>query len=84
MQMCQSLVAGCGQLRSVNLRGCYVVTDAGVSALGAECGELQSIHLAGYSEVTDAGISALVAGYSKLQSIGLKGCRASILEAVIR
>ena len=40
-----ALVAGCGQLRSIDFAGCYEVTDAGISALGAGCGQLLSIDL---------------------------------------
>ena len=40
-----ALVAGCGQLQSIDLTFCGKVTDAGVSALGAGCGQLQSIDL---------------------------------------
>ena len=59
MQVYQSLVAGCGQLQSINLGDCDQVTDAGISALGAGCGQLRSINLAGCSKVTDAGISVV-------------------------
>ena len=38
-----ALVAGCGQLQSIGLKGCIEVTDAGISALVAGCGQLQSI-----------------------------------------
>ena len=40
-----ALGAGCGQLRSIDLKCCSKVTDAGISALGAGCGQLQSIDL---------------------------------------
>ena len=59
MQVYQSLVAGCGQLRSIDLRGCYKVTDAGISALVAGCGQLLSIDLGDCDQVTDAGISVV-------------------------
>ena len=59
MQVYQSLVAGCGQLRSINLLYCIEVTDAGMSALGAGCGQLRSINLQYCIEVTDAGISVV-------------------------
>ena len=48
-----------------------MVTDAGVSALGAGCGQLQSINLLSCCMVTDAGVSALAAGCGQLQSIDL-------------
>ena len=40
-----ALGAGCGQLQSINLDGCYEVIDAGVIALGAGCRQLQSINI---------------------------------------
>ena len=40
------------KLRSINLRGCGQVTDAGVTALGAGCGQLQSIDLSSCYKVT--------------------------------
>ena len=55
MQVYQSLGAGCGQLRNIDLAGCDQVTDAGISALVAGCGQLQSIGLKGCIEVTEIG-----------------------------
>jgi F-box and leucine-rich repeat protein 2/20 len=52
-----ALGRGCDQLQSINLKGCFCVTDAGVSALGRGCGQLQRIDLSGRLEVTDAGVS---------------------------
>ena len=63
----------CPKLRSIDLGGCRLVIDAGISALGAGCGQLQSIDLSRCDEVTDAGISALAAGCGKLQRIELAG-----------
>jgi hypothetical protein len=37
-----------------------MVTDAGVSALGAGCGQLQFININGCNKVTDAVVSALI------------------------
>ena len=59
------------KLRSIDLGGRRLVTDASVSALGAGCGQLQRIdlygcylviHLSGNCSGTDAGVSALGAG----------------------
>ena len=68
-----NMVNKCGKLTSMSLTRCDMVTDTGVSALGAGCGQLQSIVLASYN-VTDAGVSALGAGCGQLQSIKLLRC----------
>ena len=52
-----ALGAGCGQLQSIDLRGCCEVTDVGVSVLGAGCGQLQVINLFNCHKVTKAGTS---------------------------
>ena len=69
-----ALVAGCGQLQSINLASCGKVTDAGVRALSAGCGQLQSIDLKGCYQVTDTGVIALGAGRGQLQCINLAYC----------
>ena len=66
--------AGCGQLQSIDLGGCCLVTDVGVLALGAGCGQLQSIDLAYCRMVTDVGVSALGAGYVKLLTFFSSNC----------
>ena len=52
------VVNRCPKLSSIDLGGRRLVTDAGISALGAGCGQLQSIDLYGCKKVTDAGVSA--------------------------
>ena len=47
---------GCPGLISVDLSGCYQITDACVIALSQGCPKLSSLNLSGCSQITDAGI----------------------------
>ena len=71
MQVYQSLGAGCGQLRSIDLGGCSKVTDAGISALGAGCGQLQSINLNGCVQVRHISIGSRMWSAAEHQSCRL-------------
>ena len=63
------------RLTSIDLRRCYNITDAGVSALARGCPQLTSINLRCCYKMTDAGVSALAQGCPQLTSINLSGCR---------
>ena len=65
-----ALAHGCGQLLSIDLRGCTDITDIGVSALAHGCSQLQSINIMNCWGFTYTGVSALaVVTYSRLFSV---------------
>ena len=68
MQVYQSLVAGCGQLRSIILEDCDQVTDAGISALGAGCSQLLSINLNGCVHVRHISVGSRMWSAAEHQS----------------
>jgi len=48
-----ALGGGCKYITSINLSGCEMITDAGISWLTAGCKNLQSINLSNCSKVTN-------------------------------
>jgi hypothetical protein len=54
-----ALEAGCGQLQSISLEGCNMVTDVGKLMLGVGCRQLQSVNFEGCDKVTHEGMSSM-------------------------
>lgn len=68
-------LAGCAQLREVNLTWCIQLTDAGLCALASSCRRLESLSVHGVQGVTDASIEALAAGCAAtLHTLDVNGC----------
>ena len=65
---------GCPKLFSVDLSGCYQITDACVIALSQGCPQLSSLDLSYYTQITDACVIALSQGCPQLSSVDLSGC----------
>ena len=65
---------GCPGLISVDLSGCYQITDACVIALSQGCPKLSSLDLRNCGQITDACVIALSQGCPQLSSLNLYGC----------
>ena len=51
----RALANGCSQLQSLNVRGCYKITDEGITALASGLPQLQSLDISGFRKITDEG-----------------------------
>ena len=66
---------GWSRLTSIDLGGCWRISDVGVSAIAQGCPQLTSINLGGCDSISDVGVSALAQGCPLLTSINIGGCR---------
>ncbi|KAJ3027550.1 hypothetical protein HDV00_011030 [Rhizophlyctis rosea] len=64
-----------GTVRKLNLKGCWQVTDKGLSTLGAYCPNLEVLCLASVWDITDAGLADLVRMCRNLREVDLSNCR---------
>ncbi|MFC1659410.1 hypothetical protein ACFL0U_02490 [Pseudomonadota bacterium] len=69
-----TLAKNCPSLTSVNLEGCYRITDGGIIALAKNCPGLTSVDLRCCNRITDDGIIALAKNCPGLTRVDLYGC----------
>ncbi|KNC55706.1 uncharacterized protein AMSG_12420 [Thecamonas trahens ATCC 50062] len=72
----------CPNLTSLDLNGCFNITDAAVVALAGGCPNLTSLRLYNCSNITDAAVVALAGGCPNLTSLGLRNC-SNITDAAV-
>ena len=66
-----AIAQGCRHLSTINLAGCYNISDNSVSAIAQGCHHLTSISLQECYNISDIGISAIAQGCPDLRSISL-------------
>ena len=76
------------ELRTLNLRGCFNITDTSVLEVARRCSNLQSLILRGCSNITNTSVLEVARGCSNLQTLNLRGCfnitDTSVLEVARR
>ncbi|KAJ3091252.1 hypothetical protein HK100_007221, partial [Physocladia obscura] len=73
-------------IRALNLRNCWQLTDKGLAHIAAHAPRLQYINLSSVWDVTDSGVAALAKLTTSLHSIDLSNCRKltdSAVQAVL-
>ena len=72
------------ELRTLNLRGCFNITDTSVLEVARRCSNLQSLILRGCSNITNTSVLEVARRCLNLQTLNLWECRnifdASVLE----
>ena len=79
---CCCATEAAANLRTLSLRGCAGVTDAGLRTVAACCRALRTLDLADCRNVTAAGLQALVRASAALGRLELGGCPALTDETV--
>ncbi|KAK1940489.1 F-box/LRR-repeat protein 4 [Phytophthora citrophthora] len=64
---------GCRQLETLDISGCFQVTNQGISALGTHCSRLRSLTLDGVRRLTFSGVRSLFRGCNKLSALRWSG-----------
>ena len=76
-----AVISKCTQLSSLNLGGCYKITNATVLAVASGCEHLTSLNLGGCYEITNAAVVAVASGCMQLTTLDLLGC--NITDAAV-
>jgi hypothetical protein len=76
-----SIWEGHKYLQSIDLYGCWGITDMVISALGHGCGQLHTVILSYCQGITEFGVSALSHGCGQLQTMDVSGCGSSQTSA---
>ena len=77
------LASVASRLQGINLTGCELVSDEGISAVAANCPLLRRVKLSGLSLLTDKSISALAEACLMILEIDLNNCNL-LTDASIR
>lgn len=70
----QALAQTCGNLRTLNLTGCFQVAEVALRALGRGCTSLTAISLAGCHRVDARGVAYLTKGCPDLKNLSFRTC----------